>query len=134
MRLNKKISALIVMLFLGAMATQVIAQPSIPRRYSTTKSKKKTRTSSSTTVWGTQYDWLGQRYATWNDIKYLDAGQIRVLKNSIYARHGYIFKDSNLRAYFNSQWWYRGWRSTVPSSAFNRYENANIKFLKQYDH
>ena len=70
MRLNKKISALIVMLFLGAMATQVIAQPSIPRRYSTTKSKKKTRTSSSSTVWGTQYDWLGQRYATWNDIKY----------------------------------------------------------------
>ena len=61
MRLNKKISALIVMLFLGAMATQVIAQPSIPRRYSTTKSKKKTRTSSSSTVWGTQYDWLGQR-------------------------------------------------------------------------
>ena len=116
MRLNKKISALIVMLFLGAMATQVIAQPSIPRRYSTTKSKKKTRTSSR------------------NDIKYLDAGQIRVLKNSIYARHGYIFKDSNLRAYFNSQWWYRGWRSTVPSSAFNRYENANINFLKQYDH
>ena len=50
------------------------------------------------------------------------------------SRHGYIFKDSNLRAYFNSQWWYRGWRSTVPSSAFNRYENANINFLKQYDH
>ena len=111
MRLNKKISAFIVMLFLGAMATQVMAQPSIPRRYSSTK--KSTRTySRSNAVWGTQYDWLGTRYATWNDIRYKDPGQIRVLKNSIYARHGYIFKDSNLRAYFNSQSWYYGWRST----------------------
>lgn len=131
MKFNKKLSAFIVMLFLGAMATQVFAQPSIPRRTSTTK---KTKTTSRSGVWGTQYDWLGTRYATWNDIRYKDAGQIRVLKNSIYARHGYIFKDSNLRAYFNSQPWYYGYRSVVPTSAFNAYEKANIKFLGKYDH
>lgn len=133
MKLNKKISIFIVMLFLGAMATQAIAQPSIPRRYSSSK-KRSSRSSSSSAVWGTQYDWLSTRYATWSDIQYKDAGQIRVLKNSIYARHGYIFKDSNLRAYFNSQWWYYGYRSVVPASAFNAYEKANINFLKKYDH
>ncbi len=132
MRINKKLSVLLVMLFLGAMATQVIAQPSIPRRYGTTK-KKSTRVARSGT-WGTEYDWLGLRYATWDDIRYKDAGQIRVLKNSIYARHGYIFKDSNLRAYFNSCWWYNGYRSVVPTSAFNKYEKANIQFLGRYDH
>lgn len=131
MNLNKKIYAFVVMLFLGAMATQVIAQPSIPRRYG---SSKKSSSRSSGAVWGTQYDWLSTRYANWSDIQYKDAGQIRVLKNSIYARHGYIFKDSNLRAYFNSQNWYYGYRSTVPTSAFNSYEKANIKFLGKYDH
>lgn len=119
------------MLFIGAMATQVIAQPSIPRRYG---SSKKSSRSSSSAVWGTQYDWLSTRYATWSDIQYKDPGQIRVLKNSIYARHGYIFKDKNLRAYFNSQSWYYGYRSVVPTSAFNAYEKANIKFLGKYDH
>ena len=121
MRINKKLSVLLVMLFLGAMATQVIAQPSIPRRYGTTKKKSTTVKRSGT--WGTEYD-----------IRYKDAGQIRVLKNSIYARHGYIFKDSNLRAYFNSCWWYNGYRSVVPTSAFNKYEKANIQFLGRYDH
>ena len=47
---------------------------------------------------------------------------------------GYIFKDANLRAYFNSQPWYYGYRSVVPTSAFNTYEKANIKFLGKYDH
>lgn len=131
MKLNKKFSAFILMLFIGAMATQVIAQPSIPRRYG---SSKRSSSRSSSAVWGTQYDWLGQRYATWSDIQYKDPGQIRVLKNSIYARHGYIFKDKNLRAYFNSQRWYYGYRSVVPTSSFNAYEKANIQFLGKYDH
>ncbi len=131
MRFNKKLSAFIVMLFLGAMATQVIAQPSIPRRHKTTKRARVYR--GGNVVWGTQYDWLSTRYATWDDIAYKDPGQIRVLKNSIYARHGRIFKDSNLRAYFNSQWWYNGYRSEVSPGEFNAYEKANIAFLKKYE-
>lgn len=132
MKISKKFSALLVMLLLGCMATQMVsATPSIPR-------KKKSRTtksySANRTAWGTEYDWLSQRYVTYDDIRYLDGGQIRVLKNSIYARHGYIFKDANLRAYFNSCWWYNGYRSSVPASNFNTYEKANISFLKKYEY
>ncbi len=133
MELKKKFSVLLVVLLLGGLAAGVMAQPSIPRRYSTSKKTTKSYTRSGVT-WGTEYDWLGQRYATWNDIRNKDAGQIRVLKNSIYARHGYIFKDANLRSYFNSRWWYNGYRSTVPMSSFNKWEKANIQFLGKYDH
>lgn len=132
---STRIQVFVVMLFIGAMAASTVyAQPSIPRRYNTTKKTTKKTSYSSNTVWGTQYDWLSQRYATYNDIRYKDAGQIRVLKNSIYARHGYIFKDSRLRSYFNSLGWYSGWRSTVPSKEFNKYESSNIKYLGKYDH
>ena len=124
---------LLLVLVLASFAFQPIdAQPSIPRTRSTpltaTKSTRDNR------VWGTGYDWLSTRYATYNDIRYLDGGQIRVLKNSIYARLGRKFKDANLRAYFNSCSWYVGWRNEVPSREMNKYEKANIQFLKKYEY
>lgn len=102
--------------------------PSIPRKTTTNKAKKTTNV-----VWGTQYDYLSTRYLTEDDISGYDRGQIRVLKNSIYARHGRIFKDKALREYFNEQSWYRGTRNEVPAGEFNKYENANIMFLKKYE-
>lgn len=124
---------LCLVLLLGMTTTQAAAQPSIPRKSATT-TKKPRYTNSQNTVWGTQYDWLSTRYATYSDIKYLDAGQVRVLKNSIYARHGRRFKDSRLRSYFNSQDWYSPWRDEVNGSEFNKYEQYNITFLAKYDH
>ena len=117
---------IILVLIVAAFAIQAVAQPSISR-------PRKTSSSSSNCVWGTEYDWLSTRYVTYADIQYLDCGQIRVLKNSIYARHGRKFKDANLRNYFNSLWWYRGWRNEVPSRELNKYEKANIQFLKRYE-
>ena len=103
--------------------------PSIPRTNTTKPAKPKT----SNVAWGTEYDFLSTRYITYDDISGYDKGQIRVLKNSIYARHGRIFKDKALREYFNSQSWYRGTRSEIPAKEFNKFENANIAFLKKYE-
>ena len=44
-----------------------------------------------------------------------------------------VVGNANLRRYFNAQSWYRPWRNEVPSSAFNKYERANIAFLSKYD-
>lgn len=85
------------------------------------------------TVYGTEYDWLSERYVTYDDISSLEPGQIRVLKNSIYARHGRLFKDSRLQDYFNSCSWYNGYRKDVSQSEFNHYETKNVAFLKQYE-
>ena len=68
-----------------------------------------------------------------DDISEYDRGQIRVLKNSIYARHGRIFKDPALREYFEQQSWYQGTRKEIPAKEFNKYENANIAFLLKYE-
>ncbi len=127
---NPKTLAVIMLtaLFTLAGINEARAQvPSIPRR-----TQQNTR-SSSKVAWGTQYDWLSTSYVTYDDIRYLDKGQIRVLKNSIYARHGRRFKDSQLRSYFSSQWWYKPSRNEIPASEFNKYENYNIKFLHNYE-
>lgn len=36
----------------------------------------------------------------------LPLDQLRILRNTIYARHGRIFKDPTLQAHFEKQWWY----------------------------
>ena len=104
--------------------------PSIPRNQ---KAQPNSYNYGSNIAWGTQYDWLSTRYVTYSDIQYMDRGQIRVLKNSIYARHGRRFQDSQLRAYFNSQSWYNPRRNEVPAREFNKYENYNISFLHRYE-
>ena len=124
--------ALVVCLAFGFNMVADAQVPSIPRKQQTTKKRSTTR-STSNVAWGTQYDWLSTRYATYDDIRNYDSGQIRVLKNSIYARHGRRFKDANLRKYFNSQPWYNPRYDEVPAKQFNKYENANIAFLKKYE-
>ena len=131
---SKKMMAVIglmaAMLFAPILEASAQDVPSIPRQTSkVSKKAKKNRN----VVWGTEYDYLSTRYINYNDIKDYDRGQIRVLKNSIYARHGRIFKDAALREYFEQQSWYHGTRSEIPAGEFNKYENANIAFLLKYE-
>jgi hypothetical protein len=128
---SKKMMAVIgllaAMLFAPVLEASAQDVPSIPRK--TVKKVKR----NANVVWGTEYDYLSTRYISYDDIKDYDRGQIRVLKNSIYARHGRIFKDAELREYFEQQSWYNGYRKEIPAREFNKYENANIAFLLKYE-
>lgn len=84
-------------------------------------------------AWGTEFDFLSTRFIDRDDIKGLDRSQLRVLRNSIYARHGRMFKDKGLRDFFNKQRWYRGTRQEIPANELNKYEKANIAFLQKHE-
>lgn len=130
MKLTSKKMMLIAIMAIG-FGLQASAQvPSIPRS-NTTKTVKVKKNPN--VVWGTEYDYLSTRYLSYDDIRDYDRGQIRVLKNSIYARHGRIFKDAALREYFNEQSWYQGTRKEIPTSELNKFEKANIAFLLKYE-
>ena len=60
---------------------------------------------------------------------------IYLAKNEIYARHGYIFKDTDLNNYFLGQIWYLPEvdPKMFDASVFNEYETANLKLLAQLD-
>lgn len=125
------IGLLAAMLFAPVLEASAQDVPSIPRQTTVKKTKKVKKNAN--VVWGTEYDYLSTRYISYDDISGYDRGQIRVLKNSIYARHGRIFKDAALREYFEQQSWYRGTRNEIPAGEFNKYENANIAFLLKYE-
>ena len=75
------------------------------------------------------------RYYQASDFSNVPPLIIHVAKNEIYARHGYIFKNQDLNAYFLSQLWYLPEfdSETFDSSVFNEYENANLQLLVQLD-
>ena len=82
---------------------------------------------------GTIYDWLAQRYVTEADIRNCSRGQLRILRNAIYARHYRKFKDASLRLHFNTFQWYDGYRDEIPASELNKYEKYNIQFIQRYE-
>lgn len=75
------------------------------------------------------------RYLSRGDISYLNKAELRLARNEIYARHGRLFDDESLQAYFDSQSWYYG---TVLSSEFseswlNDYEAENVRLIRAYE-
>lgn len=71
------------------------------------------------------------RQLTNEDIEDFSDEELKIARNEIYARHGYIFNDADLNTYFNSKSWYAGTtnRTDFDSGIFNKYELANIEFL-----
>ena len=79
-----------------------------------------------------------------SDKKYLSEDEVRSItiedmmigRNEIFARHGYIFQDEGLKAYFESMSWYEG---TVPSDQFNSeavlndFEKKNVELIKRVE-
>lgn len=56
-------------------------------------------------------------------------------RNEIYARHGYIFTDEEMKQYFENQQWYRE-RVTADQfkeDVFNSFEKKNIELIKKVE-
>ena len=71
-----------------------------------------------------------------SDLYGLSKDQLRIARNEIYARHGRMFNDASLQAYFNSKSWYRG--TIAPSnfrddSMLTKLERDNIKLIQSFE-
>ncbi|MBP3233229.1 MAG: YARHG domain-containing protein [Eubacterium sp.] len=75
------------------------------------------------------------RYLTEEDLVGLSSDDLVFARNEIYARHGYIFKDSLLVEYFNSKDWYvpRLTGDEFDDAVFNSFEKKNIEFIKSHE-
>lgn len=73
-----------------------------------------------------------RRYLTEKEVRGIDAGELRIARNELFARHGYIFQDEEMRQYFESQQWYSG---TIEAGQFdfdtdlNDYEKKNAELI-----
>lgn len=75
------------------------------------------------------------RRLTYADIAGLSSWQLSMARNEIYARHGRMFNDPDIRSYFQAQSWYNGYIApeNFDSSVLSDTEVYNIEFIKSYE-
>jgi hypothetical protein len=64
------------------------------------------------------------------DLEGRTADELRILRNEIYARHGYVFKSEELAVRFKKESWYRETPAFNPAS-LTGVEKANVALLKK---
>lgn len=75
-------------------------------------------------------------YLSEDEVRMVDVNDLLLARNEIFARHGYIFNDPELKEYFESTSWYKG---TVPSdqfngdAVFNDFEKKNVELIKKIE-
>lgn len=65
------------------------------------------------------------------DLRDRSAEELRLMRNTIYARAGREFKDPDLRAYFGKQPWYRP--SARPPAKLNAADEANLAAIRKWE-
>jgi hypothetical protein len=79
-----------------------------------------------------RYQQASTRLLTPADIQGLPSKELKIMRNEIFARHGYIFKTNDMKAYFTAQPWYRPQRADV-SSMLTVIEKKNVELIKQVE-
>lgn len=72
------------------------------------------------------------RYLSEDELLDLDTDTLKLARNEIFARHGYIFKDKNLQEYFESTTWYKGTvkgKDFDMEKEFNDFEKVNVALI-----
>ena len=78
---------------------------------------------------------LSTRKLTDNDLRGKTADELSIMRNSIYARHGYRFKKQKYLDYFGRFDWYRP-NTDNQQVAFNRMssiEKYNVNFIREHE-
>lgn len=77
-------------------------------------------------------------YLTTGDLNRIRGNKrlLRIARNELYARHGYIFQSGDLSSYFNAKSWYVGLepdQEYIKNHLFNDYELENLKLIISYE-
>ena len=67
-----------------------------------------------------------------SDVENLKRGDLIIIRNTIYARHGYSFKHRPLRVFFDAQPWYIPVHADIRND-FTDVEKQNIQLLLRYE-
>lgn len=75
------------------------------------------------------------RYLEREELEHLTAEECRIARNEIYARHGRMFDDEALQAYFESCSWYTPQirPEDFGETLLNEYERANKDLIAAYE-
>lgn len=79
-----------------------------------------------------QYPESSERPLTTSDLEHLTPWGRKVMVNEIYARHGYIFQDKEMKKHFDKESWYKGIQKNIDKLKLTALERDNIAFLNAH--
>lgn len=79
-----------------------------------------------------KYPQASLRYLTQDDLTGFSSEELRLMRNEIFAFHGYKFDSEDLNDYFSKQDWYKPIDEDVNEN-LNRFEKENIKLIKELE-
>jgi len=78
-----------------------------------------------------QYVFASNRIISESELQKYSAQELRIMRNEIYASYGYIFKDQNLKSYFQNRGFYG--KLTAVDAFLTDTEKKNINTIKQVE-
>ena len=73
-----------------------------------------------------------KRLLTASDLQGLSKYDLKIMRNEIFARHGFIFQTNEMKNYFQNQSWYKPKYRDV-SSLLSNIEKKNLELIKRYE-
>jgi hypothetical protein len=78
------------------------------------------------------YTIASEKVLSSDDLLNINKYELKIMRNEIFARHGYIFKTDDMRLYFENQAWYSP-RYEYVTSFLTEIEKGNIELIKRYE-
>ena len=78
------------------------------------------------------YPEASTRVLTYSDLRGYSKRELKIMRNEIFARHGYIFKTADMKNHFASKSWYTPRYNDVNSMLTN-IETQNIKLIQSLE-
>lgn len=79
-----------------------------------------------------EYEYLREREITYADVEGKSAEELRLMRNYIFARRGYIFESEDLKEYFERFSWYVPLYYDV-TPRLSDIEKYNVNFIKEWE-
>lgn len=79
-----------------------------------------------------EYPYTSERYLNYSDLSNMSKRELKIMRNEIFARHGYIFKTNDMINYFSQQYWYKPLYENVDGK-LSKIEKENISFIKRFE-
>jgi YARHG domain len=78
------------------------------------------------------FPFTSERELTEKDVENRDKYELGIMRNEMYARHGYCFKNKEMRKYFDEQAWYMPMNVDIRTE-LSPAETKNEELLKRYE-
>lgn len=79
-----------------------------------------------------QYAYASTNILNEEEVANMVKSELRLMRNEIYARHGYAFKMKDMRTHFDNQEWYMPMHTDIRNT-LTEIEKKNVDLIKRYE-